>query len=104
MTTLALEIPLSPAPQRFEILIRGVFYQLVVHWCAPAVVWVLDIADVSGIPIVSGIPLVTGVDLLGQYEYLGIGGSLVAQTDNDANAVPTYENLGKQGHLYFVTT
>jgi len=63
--------------------------------------WILNIADNQGNSIVAGIPLVTGVDLLGQYEYLGIGGSLYCYTDSDPTAIPLYSNLGLQSHVYF---
>ena len=100
------EIPLSPQPQKFSIQLGQVTYNMRVFWCeAPTGGWVLDINDSSDVPIANGIPLTTGADLLRQLTYLGIGGGgqLVVQTDFDANAVPTFENLGVQSHLYFVT-
>jgi hypothetical protein len=51
----------------------------------------------------SGVPIITGADLLAQYAYMNFGGQLRAQTDGNLTAVPTYENLGNAGHLYFVT-
>lgn len=99
------EIPLLPTPQKFSIVLNNTTYQATVLWRAADMGgWVLDLAtgDV-GAPIVSGIPLVTGVNLLEQYEYLGIGGSLIVQTDHDVDAVPTFDNLGSTAHLYFVT-
>lgn len=100
----AFEVPLVPAqPQRLSLSMAGIFYQLTIKWCAPAVCWILDIADSLGNPLVSGIPIITGADLLEQYAYLGIGGKLIAQTDHDTFAVPTFANLGDTGNLYFVT-
>jgi len=64
---------------------------------------VLYIADDTGNSLLSGIPLVTGADLLEQFSYIGIGGALVVQSSNDPNAVPTYEDLGTVGNLYFLT-
>lgn len=98
----AYEIPLQPTPQTLTVTLVGVQYQFTVKWNEPNLSWVLDIADSNSVAIVNGIPLVTGEDLLGQLGYLDIGGSLYAQTDNDTNAVPTFVNLGTQGHLYFV--
>lgn len=99
------EIPLSNASQTFQITLGGVQYQMTLIWrAAPQGGWVLDIADVQGNGIVSGIPLITGADLLEQYAYLGIGGELWVQTDGDAAAVPTYDNIGSTSHLYFVTS
>lgn len=77
--------------------------KLSVKWCKPAACWVADIADINGNPIVSGIPLVTGADLLEQFGYLRLGGQLLAQTDHDTDAVPTFTNLGKEGHMYFLS-
>lgn len=99
---MALEIPLIPAPQSFRVQLVGVFYSMSVRWNIPAGAWVLDIADVDDVPIVAGIPLITGADLLEQYEYLGIGGQLIVQSDDNVDAVPTYANLGSIGHLYFI--
>jgi hypothetical protein len=98
----AYEILLSSTDQIFQIPLGGVTYTLTSKWCAPAAAWTLDIADANGVALVSGIPLVTGVDLLEQYQYLGIAGQLVAQTDGDTFAVPTQSNLGVSGRLYFV--
>ena len=68
------------------------------------VAWFLDLADANNNAVLTGIPLVTGLDLLAQYAYLGIGGMLVVQSDNDLSLVPDFNSLGVTGHLYFVTT
>ena len=62
--------------------------------------WILDIADENGVALVCGIPLVTGADLLAPYAYLGIGGPLYVVSDGWAAAVPTFNNLGVDSHLY----
>lgn len=72
---------------------------------APDGGWILDIlnsSDKPGRPIVCGIPLVTGANLLEQYSHLGISGELWVATDADPDAVPTFDNLGQAGRLYFV--
>ncbi|AFC85923.1 phage baseplate plug family protein [Frateuria aurantia] len=97
------QIPLDAAGQTIQAMIGSVQYQLTVQWRKFSG-WVLDIASTDGTALVSGIPLVTGVDLLGQYGYLGIGGSLLMATNADPDAVPTYENLGTTSNLYFVVT
>lgn len=96
------EIPLSPTPQSFTIPLAGATYRLTVKWCAASASWTLDIADAADNAILSGIPLVTGADLLAQYGHLGIGGQLIVQTDTDPDAVPSFDDLGVTGHLYFV--
>lgn len=102
MSRTVYEVPLSANPQAFAISLAGVTYGLTVRWNAAAASWTLSIADANGNPILGGLPLVTGADLLGQYGYLGIGGSLVVQTDHDTDALPTIDNLGAESHLYFV--
>lgn len=98
------EIPLTPAPQTFNVSLVGVQYQFTLQWRDdPNGGWVLDIADSSGNPIVVGTPLVTGVNLLEQYAYLGLNFELWVQTDA-ADTPPTYTNLGITSHLYAVTS
>lgn len=99
----AYEIPLAPGPQRLTISLGGVQYRLTVKWNVQAQIYILDIADLNGVPILSGVPIVTGADLLAQYEYLGFGGQLIAQTDFDVDLPPGFTNLGTTGHLYWVT-
>lgn len=99
----AYEIPLSPKPQVFSISLGGVTYKMTLRWNEPASSWMLDIGDETGALLVGSVPLVTGADLLAQYAYLGFAGKLIVQTDHDPNAVPTYDNLGTTGHLYFIT-
>ncbi len=97
------EIPLSPVAQRFAITLGGARLHVVVAWRnLGGAGWVLDLEDGEGVPLVSGLPLVTGSDLLAQHRHLGIPGGLFVQTDADPDAVPTYANLGRGSHLYFV--
>lgn len=96
------EIPLSPEPQRFNVDLGGSTYRLRIMWCKECQCWTLDIYDAAGVELVLGVPLVTGLDLLRQFPHLGIPGALLVQTDFDANAVPTFDNLGTTGRLYFV--
>jgi len=102
MSRTAYEIPLSSQPQLFNIQLAGKTYFLTIRWNTAALYWVLDIADQDRAPVISGIPVVTGLDLLGQYAYLEFGGMLIVQTDGDPDVVPTYANLGSEGHIYFL--
>jgi hypothetical protein len=98
------QIPLIAAPQKLTITLSGVEYQLTLQYRNTNMGgWTLDIADSSGTPLVQGIPLVTGADLLAQYAYLGFGGQLLVQTSSNPDAVPTFDNLGTDGNLYWVT-
>lgn len=102
MTT-AYEIPLIASPQTLSVQLAGVPYQLTVRWNAVQGAWVTDLADAQGDPVLSGVPFVCGADLFEQFGYLGFGGALVAQSDFDPAAPPTFDNLGSTGHVYFVT-
>lgn len=99
------EIPLTATPQTFNITLQKVVYSLTVYWNAQNAdgTWMLDIADENGNAIIDGIPLITGADLLAQYQHLGFGGVLVVQSDYNADALPTIDNLGSNSHLFFVT-
>jgi hypothetical protein len=99
------QLPLQTTAQIFSITLSGVIYTLTIQYRNdPNAGWILDIGDVNNNPIVQGIPLVTGVDLLAQYTYLGFVGGLFVQTTSDADAVPTFNNLGTDGQVYYVTS
>jgi hypothetical protein len=98
------EIPTQPVNQEFDVSLAGVTYHLILTWCPPNNAWNMSIEDAQRNPLVSGIPLITGADLLEQFGYLGIGGSLIVQSDFDPDQVPDYGSLGSTGHLFFVTT
>ena len=96
------EIPLRNTPERFRVTLGGVEREIRTRWNVPAGCWVIDINESDGTPFLTGIPLVTGADLLEQFSDLEFGGQLIVQTDHDTDAVPTFDNLGTLGHLYFV--
>lgn len=100
------EIPLQVGtPQTFSIALGGITYQLTFLYRNDfSGGWTVDIADSSGNPILQGVPLVTGADLLAQYKHLGFTGALVVQTVSNPDAVPTFDNLGSDGQLYWITT
>lgn len=98
------EIPLNPAmAQTFTISLAGVLYRMTLRYRENGGAgWVMTIAQPDGTILLDGKPLTTGRDLLEQFRYLGIAGGLVVQTDGDIYAVPTFDDLGLQSHLYFV--
>lgn len=98
----AYELPLTPAAQNFFIQLANILYKMSLRWNSVSNCWVFDLADADEVPFLAGIPIVTGINLLGQYAYLGIAGGLVALTDGNPDAVPTFQNLGDAGNLYFV--
>lgn len=96
------EIPITPStPQSFTVSLNGGTYNISLNWNSSAQCWIMDIGDQSNNPLVQGIPLITGADLLAQLEYIGIGGNMIVQTDNDPTAVPTFDSLGDTGHLFY---
>lgn len=97
------EIPLSPDAQNFSITLNNVDYNFSLQWNEPSAAWKIDIADSNNVNILCGIPLITGVDLLEPYAYLNFGGQLIVQTDHDTDNVPTFDNLGINGHLYWIS-
>jgi hypothetical protein len=97
-------VPLQATNQKLQITLAGTVYNLTVRWNDMNAAWTLDIADASSNAIISGIPIVTGEDLLAPYAYLDFGGQLIAQTTSDIDAVPTMDNLGATGNLYFVVS
>ena len=98
------EIPTSPTPQTFSITLSGVQYQCALRWNTASSCWTLDLSDANGNLILGSIPVIPGVNLLEQFDYLELGGALVASTDYDPNAVPTFDNLGSTGHLYWIAS
>lgn len=97
------EIPLSPEPQSFSVDLAGTPVGVRLLWCRDAACWCADLSDAAGALLLGGVPVVAGCDILGQHPELGIAGALLAQTDHDADAPPTFDNLGTTGRLYLVT-
>ncbi len=98
-------VPLSNVPQSFEIVLVETTYLMTVKWNdAPEAGWVFDLLDViTDEYLVANIPLITGANCLEGLDYLDIGGKMYVYTDGDDTAVPTYENLGVESNLYFLT-
>lgn len=84
-------------------------YTLRFYWNNVTACWCVDFDDDTGtIPVLHGLPLVTGVDLLEQFGYLPLGAQTVLTTmtigpDLSPDTVPTFDNLGIDGHLYTTT-
>ncbi len=95
-------LPLKPTNQTLSVMMGGVQRQVTMRWNQMNAAWTCDIANASGGAVISGLPVVTGCDLLAPYAHLNLGGQLIAQTTNNANAVPTLANLGATGNLYFL--
>ena len=102
MTFSLYEVPLSPNLQTLKVALVSTQYQLTFVWNQYAACWMMDMGDGNGNAVISGMPVVTGADMLAQYAYLQIAGILIAQTDSNADGVPTLANLGITGHVYFI--
>jgi len=97
----AIEIPLTPDNQHFQVALGGVNYSLRIVWRDVAG-WIMDVQNARGVVMLTGVPLVPGVDLLEQFPELGFNGALVTVCDNGAPEYPTSSNLGTYSHLVFV--
>ncbi len=103
------EIPLSGTPQQFTMLLGERVYQFVFLYrdAVPSMAggsgWVMDINDNLGFHIACGIPLVTGANLLAQFDYLNFNASLFVLSDGYPDEVPTFDNLGTDSHVYWMT-
>lgn len=97
-------VPLTNVPQIFPITLINTDYVMTCRWNdADDAGWVFDLADATtNDPIATNIPLVTGGDCMAGLEYLGVGGEFIVYVNGDQNAVPTLDNLGVEGNLYFV--
>ena len=97
-------LPLQNTPQKFNITLGGVVYNLTCRWnSADMGGWYINLDDaVSGKSLLDGVPLVAGADLLAQYGYLNFGGALVIYTDAEGMTPPTIDNLGNDSNLYYV--
>lgn len=79
------------------------------YWNDIAQSWNCDFWDEAGLmPIILGVPLVTGSDLLDQFGHLDIGAYAILTVmtvgpDLSPDAVPSFDNLGDEGHLYMST-
>lgn len=99
------QLPLTNAPQQFQITLAGKEYVLTCRWNDSLEGgWVLDFNDGNtGASIVSNLPIITGGDILEGLEYLDFKGSLFVFTDGDDFAVPKLDNLGAESNVYFLT-
>ena len=97
------KIPFTNSPQTFNVSLKGRLLTLSNTWNYISSTWSVDVLDgVTSEPVILAIPLITGIDLLKQYSYLALGGSIIAYTDGNSDAPPTYEDLGISSNVYFL--
>lgn len=97
-------IPLTNAPQTFQINLANVDYTMTVKWNDQMQSWILDLADSANNMLAAGMPFVTGADLLEGLEYLGLNGTLIVYVNGLPYQVPTLDDLGADANLYFQTS
>lgn len=98
------EFPLTADPQKVAIKLVGATYRFRFGWAATeGGGWFIDIADIDGNPLINGLPLTAGEDVLQQIEYLGIPGEIRVVTDGSDLIEPTFENLGTNGKVLFIS-
>ncbi len=96
-------VPLTNTNSKFNISLGGEVLTIVSRWNEEMPAWVIDIYDANTTePKILALPLVTGANLLMQFTYLGIRGLLIAYTNGQPFAPPTFENLGVESNLYYV--
>ena len=109
MTTYS-EIPTRPGrpfKQRTDVL--GVTYTFHFRFNVVSNTWIMEVWDDGDVnKVLCGIPLVTGCDLLGQYMYLPIGANAIMTVMTigpgiSPDTVPSFYNLGVDGHLFLLT-
>jgi len=98
-------VPLTAAPQEFQIGLNGVNYILTLKWNDSFDGgWEFDLSySDTNEQIIGSAPFIAGADILDGLGYLGIGGNLYVYTDGNPDEVPTYTNLGIDSNLYFAT-
>jgi len=101
-----LNIPLTPEPQMFRVVLGTTTYQMILryrNWTDAG--WVMDINDSAGNPIACALPLVTGSGILDQLKYLGIGGDhgnlFIFSFNGDFAQVPGFTDLGNPTRLFW---
>ena len=104
------EIPTEPnRPFSERVSILGITYTLRFSWNSITQNWNVNFYDESGtIVVLKGVALVTGADLLEQFGYMDLGAQAIFTVmtvgpDLSPDSVPTFRNLGIDGHLYVTT-
>jgi len=103
MTQEFFKIPLLNTSQRSQITLSGVEYIFINRWSSGMGLWTFSLLSIDEEILINDMPLVTGTDLLEQWGYLKIPGSLICYTAGNQGEPPTFENLGGNANLYYIT-
>lgn len=97
-------IPFSNTNQTFNITLNGQNLTITCVWNQEIPTWVASIQDTNTqTPIITGLALVTGCNLLSQFYYTGLTGAIVVYTKGDPGALPTFESLGNESSVFYIT-
>lgn len=97
-------IPFVNTNQIFNITLNGQNLIVTCVWNQELPTWVVSIQDANTKAyIVTGVALVTGVNLFMQFYYTGLSGDLVVYTKGDPSALPTFDSLGNETKVLYIT-
>jgi len=106
------EVPTAagrPFTERLQ-LPDGNIYSFKFYWNHRSSCWNFDLLDATAqFKLLSGVPLVTGCDLLEQFLYVPFAVNtlwtvMTIGPGASPDTVPTFNNLGIDGHLYLTST
>ena len=97
-------IPFVNTNQTFNITLNWQNLIVTCVWNQELPTWVISIQNANTQNyIVTGVALVTGVNLFRQFYYTGLVGDLVVYTKGDPGALPTFESLGNETQVLYIT-
>jgi hypothetical protein len=97
-------IPLVNIPQTFDINLSNLPFKMKITWNDAMKSWMMALLDGNTQDVlIESMPLVTGADLLEQFAYLQIPGQLIVFTKGGVTDEPTFDNLGADSNLYYIT-
>lgn len=98
------KIPFANTNQTFNITLSGKNLLVTCVWNQELPAWVVSIQDANTQEyLIAGVALVTGVNLFKQFYYTGISNYLVVYTNGNPDEIPTFESLGNESQVYYVT-
>ena len=98
------KIPFVNTNQKFNITLSGKNLIVTCNWNQELPAWVVSIQDAATQEyLIAGVALVTGVNLFSQFYYTGVRGVLVIYTKGDPSEIPTFDSLGNESQVLYVT-
>lgn len=98
------KIPFVNTNQKFNITLSGKNLIVTCNWNQELPAWVVSIQDAATQEyLIAGVALVTGVNLFSQFYYTGVRNVLVAHTNGDPGEIPTFESLGNESQVLYIT-